>query len=246
MEVSRKEMELKSLILVVLVIGVVLVGACDTADTTPGPDATPGPGATDLEEINGSGNIIEREIDVQNFNKVEVSGEGVLIIEQGDEESLVIETDDNILEYIEVSVSEHTLKIENVVDEGFDLVPTEAIYYYLKLENIEELTLPGVVKVICDSLQVNRLNLDMSGVTDVELSGEIDSLNISVDGVGDLKGRNLLSAECSISGAGTADITISVSEILDINFQGIGSIRYIGNPEINEDVGLLVEVEKFD
>jgi len=234
---------LKGLILVALVISVVLLGACNT---TPGPDTTPGPGTTELEEINGSGNIIEREIGIQDFNKVDVSGEGVLIIEQGDEESLVIETDDNILEYVEVNVSEGILKIENVVDEGFDLVPTDAIHYYLKLKNIEELTLPGVVTVICDSLQVSRLNLDMSGVTDIELSGEINSLSIFIDGVGDLEGRGLLSTECSISGTGTANIVVSVSEILDIDFQGIGSIKYIGDPEINENVGNLVDIERID
>ena len=86
----------------------------------------------------------------------------------------------------------------------------------------------------------------MSGVANVELSGEIDSLIISVDGVGELKGRDLLSTECSISGTGNATITISVSEILDIDFQGVGSIKYIGEPIINKDVDFLVQIEKID
>ena len=234
---------MKGLIILVSVIILVLLGACNTA---PGPSDTPGPDTTNLEEINGSGNIVEREIDVQDFDKVEVIGEGIIIIEQGDTESLVIETDDNLLEYITASVSNNKLKIEKIVDDGYDLVPTDSIYYHLKIKNIEELSLLGAVKVNCDSLQISRLNLDMSGVADVELSGEVESLDISVDGVGDLKGRDLLSTQCSISGTGTANITISVSKILDISFQGIGSIKYIGDPEINQDVSALVQIEKIN
>ena len=86
----------------------------------------------------------------------------------------------------------------------------------------------------------------MSGVADVELSGEINILNISVDGVGTLKGRNLSSTECSISGEGNAHLTISVSKTLDIIFKGIGTINYIGKPEVTkEDAGKLVEVERI-
>jgi hypothetical protein len=68
---------------------------------------------------------------------------------------------------------------------------------------------------------------------------------MSVDGPGDLKGRDFLTTECSISGTGTADIVISVSEKLDIDFKGIGSIKYIGDPEVKEDAGELVDVEKI-
>jgi hypothetical protein len=244
------------------IISVVTVTTISCADRRgPGPDkidagpgeinAGPGkidagPGESALEKINGSGNIIKSEIDVNDFNIVEVSGEGILIIEQGDAEGLIIKTDDNLLEYVKVSISEKKLEIENMVDDGYDLVPTEAIYYYLNIKDIIELKLPGVVTVECDSLRTSSLNLDMSGVVDVGLSGEIGILNISVDGVGTLNGRDFSSTECSISGTGNANIIISVSEILDIDFKGIGSIKYIGDPEVKKDVGKLVDVENID
>lgn len=246
-----------------LIIGILIVATISCSDNTgpglgeinagPGEiDAGPGeidagPGKSDFEEIKGSGNIKPREFDVSNFNKVEVSGEGMLIIEQGDAEELVIETDDNLLEYVKVSVSGEILKIETIYDEGYDLVPTDSINYYLKLKDLEELKLPGAVTAKCNNIQVSRLDLDMSGVADVEIGGEVNILNISVDGVGTLKGRNLSSTECNISGDGNAHITISVSNTLDIVFHGIGTINYIGNPEVNkEDVGRLVEVERID
>ena len=249
-----------TLLLIISVVAVTVISCSDNKGQGPGEinagpgeiDAGPGeinagPGETDLKKINGSGNIITSEFDVTDFNKLEVSGEGVLVINQGDQEGLVIETDDNLIEYLKVSVSGEKLKLENIVNEGYDLVPTDGIYYYLKVKNLEELKLPGAVTVKCDNIQVSRLDLDMSGVADVELSGEINILNISVDGVGTLKGRNLSSTECSISGEGNAHLTISVSKTLDIIFKGIGTINYIGKPEVTkEDAGKLVEVERID
>jgi hypothetical protein len=252
-----------SIISVLFLISFVTITAVSCAEDIkgPGPSKTPGPGEDfnpgpgeidaglddlDLIAIEGSGNTTTTAVDVKDYNRIEVSREGILIIEQGDTEGLVIETDDNLMDYIKVSVSDKKLKIENIVDEGYDLVPTEAIYYYLKLKELKELKLPGVVTVKCSSLQVSSLNLDMSGVTDVELAGKADILNMSVDGPGDLKGSDFLTTGCSISGTGTADIVISVSEKLDIDFKGIGSIKYIGDPEVTKDVGKLVDVEKID
>ena len=113
-----------------LVTGIVVVAAVSCSDSTgPGPgeinagpgeiNAGPGeidagPGESDLKEIEGSRNIETREFDISNINKVEVGAEGTLIIEQGDVEELVIETDDNLFEYVEVSVSDGILKITTI------------------------------------------------------------------------------------------------------------------------------------
>jgi hypothetical protein len=200
----------------------------------------------DLIEVKGSGNITSIETDVEGFNSVEVIGEGVLIIEQGNSENLVIETDDNLMEYIKASISGEKLKIDTIGEKGYDLAPTDSIYYYLKVKDLEELRLTGAVNVRCESLQTSILDMDMRGVANVELSGEVDNLKIFIDGVGNLKGMDFLSEECSISGTGNADIVISVSEKLDIGFKGVGSIKYIGDPEVKEDIDGLVDVEKID
>lgn len=49
------------------------------------------------------------------------------------------------MEYVEAGIFGSKLKIENIVDDGYDLVPTEAIYYYLNVKDLEEIRLPGVV-----------------------------------------------------------------------------------------------------
>ncbi|UCD08549.1 MAG: DUF2807 domain-containing protein [Dehalococcoidales bacterium] len=260
-------MSTKGLIIVSLVIGIALLSACSTTpgpvttpgpsstpgptetpgpSSTPGPTETPGPGDRDMIEIKGSGNIISRQVDVEDFNEVKVSGKGILLIEQGVIEGLVVETDENLMEYVKVSVSNRKLQIENVVDDGYELVPTDNIYYHLKVKEITDLALPGVVTVKCDNLQTDSLFLDVSGVNNIELSGDTNILTISADGVGNFNGEELKTMECNIHGTGNVDLTVSVVEKLDVGFKGIGKVNYIGNPEVTGNPGMLVDVKRID
>ncbi len=56
--------------------------------------------ACGLRTIQGSGDVITESRDVSGFDSVSLTGIGRVIITQGDKESLTIEADDNLLEYI--------------------------------------------------------------------------------------------------------------------------------------------------
>src|SRR3990170_5909134 len=61
--------------------------------------------------VRGSGNVVTEERDVSDFHKIHLSGIGNLIITQGEEESLTIEADDNIMPLISADVSGERLTI---------------------------------------------------------------------------------------------------------------------------------------
>ena len=50
--------------------------------------------------VRGSGDLVTEEREVSGFDELHFSGMGSLIIEQGDEETLIIEADDNIIDLI--------------------------------------------------------------------------------------------------------------------------------------------------
>ena len=62
----------------------------------------------DASTVKGSGNVVTKERDVSGFDKVVVSGLGRVIVTQGDEESLTVETDDNLMQYIETLILPQT------------------------------------------------------------------------------------------------------------------------------------------
>ena len=65
-----------------------------------------------VSTVRGSGNVISETRSVANFENVSLSGIGTLYIIEGDEESLEIEAEDNLLEHIETEVRGRTLEIK--------------------------------------------------------------------------------------------------------------------------------------
>ena len=54
--------------------------------------------------IKGSGNLITETRQVSNFDSIDLSGSGEVIVTQGGSESLTIETDDNVMEHVKAEV----------------------------------------------------------------------------------------------------------------------------------------------
>ena len=76
-------------ILGLLIIGILLITACSLSTIQDSRDV-----------ITGSGNVITESRDVSGFDGVSHTGIGRVIITQSDTESLTIEADDNLMEYI--------------------------------------------------------------------------------------------------------------------------------------------------
>ena len=67
--------------------------------------------ACDLMTIYGSGDIVTKNVDVHDFSRVNFSGEGNFMLSQGDEETVAVATDGNLIKHINVEVREGTLYI---------------------------------------------------------------------------------------------------------------------------------------
>ena len=61
--------------------------------------------------VRGSGDVVTETRAVSGFDQVSLSGQGELIVTQGDQESLEIEAEDNIIAVIETEVRGNTLYI---------------------------------------------------------------------------------------------------------------------------------------
>ena len=70
--------------------------------------------------VNGSGDLITETREVSDFNGINLSGSGEVIVTQGDTESLTVETDDNVMEHVKSEVRGATLHLG--FEEGFNLI----------------------------------------------------------------------------------------------------------------------------
>ena len=213
--------------------------------------------------VRGSGDIIVERRNVSGFNKVLVEGAGRIIITQGDKESLIIETDDNLMEYIKVEVKGDTLEIgfeDNVVFSSgrgrIALDPTDGFVFRIsvidlnaiavsgaadiEIEKIKtdqfDITLSGAGLVAVDDLDARTLNVLVSGAGDVNLAGRVDNQVVRLSGLGHYQAFSLESqvAAITISGAGGANVW--VTESLDVSISGAGDVKYYGDPSVTPSI----------
>jgi hypothetical protein len=208
-----------------------------------------------IRTIKGSGNVVTEERDVSGFDRVALSGFGEVIITQGDEESLTVETDDNLMRYIETVVRGVTLEL-GFTDDDILLRPSKSIIFRLSvieltaldssgagLFEIDELdadrlevTLSGAGDIRIDSLTATDLVVTVSGAGNIKLAGQVKTQEVNLNGLGNYVAPDLESqaATVRISGAGSASIW--ALDTLDVTISGAGNVDYYGSPEVSENI----------
>ena len=193
--------------------------------------------------VPGSG-VSKTELrDVETFEEIELKGAGSVEVTFGDEQSLELTTDDNLLELIETKVEGGKLVIK----------PTEAIDPSISLEvkiNLSKLTsvrIRGAGTLDIDGIQGEKLDLSVDGAGTIKGTGSVKDLKVDISGAGsaklaELKAENV---EIELSGAGSANVFASKS--FDGNVSGVGKIDCQGNPEdVKKNVSGIGRIEIGD
>jgi predicted small secreted protein len=202
--------------------------------------------------VRGSGNVITEPREVSHFNRVSMGGSGELTITQGDEESLSIEADDNLLRHIHSEVKDGILFLGMRGSNWSDRIrPTKPIKFSLILTEIAGLDLSGSGSIRASRITAQDLAIDISGSGDVTIGslaaqkldvglsgsatcavsgGKVSRQGIDISGSGEYRGAKLESqaVEAEISGSGHA--TVWVRDSLSVNISGSGEVDYFGTP----------------
>lgn len=217
-----------------------------------------------VRSVSGSGRLEREAREVGDFDAISLSGIGTLIVEQGAETELHIESDDNLLRYLESDVRGNTLYLG--VEEGTNVLPSQGIRYEVTVTTLEQISLSGFSNVEIDDLETDRFILEVSGGGDVEVDeliaetlevtisgvgsvdvedGAVTDQEITISGGGDYGARDLASAEAKINISGLGKATVRVSETLDVSISGGGSVNYFGDPTVNQEISGFGNVEQI-
>jgi hypothetical protein len=157
--------------------------------------------------VRGSGEVVEETRAVSGVSGVELATLGNLFIEIGDTESLRIEAEDNLMEYLETEVLNGRLRIGT--QEDVDLLPTQPVNYYLTVMGLEAIVISSSGNIQAPDLEAERFSIATSS------SGNLDMGDLAAD---------MLTVEISSSGnvtmgvldADTLEVDLSSSGNLDI------------------------------
>ncbi len=214
----------------------------------------------------GSGNVITESRTVSNFSNVVLAGVGELSITQGDNESLTIEADDNLMPLITTKVENGTLTIGLDTTRGtFTINPSRPIKYTLQVKTLNSLQLSGAGNISAPSLKSESLivsssgagnlnlaqldtktvNVTLSGAGNISLNGQVESQTATLTGLGSYTASDLKSntARVTISGAGSA--TVWAAQTLNITLSGVGSVSYYGSPQVTQQISGVGSIKKL-
>ena len=201
----------------------------------------------------GSGNVINQTSSVQGVNQVSLEGTGTVLLSQGNQESLTIEAEDNIIPHIVSSVKGNRL---SVAWDNTSPSPTKPVKYYLTVKDLSSITLSGAVRLETSGFKTRRLDVSMNGAGEGNMSGlDINNLTvtlsgagkmnmagtatdqtITISGAGDYQAGDLKSQTTTITIHGAGKGTLNVSAMLNVTINGSGDISYLGSPQVNRQI----------
>lgn len=201
--------------------------------------------------IKGSGNTVEETRKVEEFAKVHIHGSGKVALIQGEETSVSIRTDDNLLPRIVTEVSGDTLSIGP--ESGYSLDASQAIEYEVRFRNLSDIAFSGAVQGSADSISTDQLDFklsgsgafsvgqltcdrvdaNISGSGKITLGGTTREQSLSISGSGDYYGENLESQDASIRISGSGKAIVWVNGTLKSRISGSGKVQYYGSPIVD-------------
>jgi len=198
----------------------------------------------------GNGNITTKEIDFENFSKISIGGNYNVTLIRSEKSKVIIETDENLLAFINTELHDEALNINNV----HNLNSTEGINIEIYYSEISKIYSTGASKIehddllICEELLINlsgagaidleietdQVKVNLTGAGIIKLAGITDIQETHISGAGGLSAMDLISKECSIKLSGLGGAEVFATEKLEATISGIGGIIYGGNPKLIE------------
>lgn len=201
----------------------------------------------------GSGNVISQTKDVKGVNQVSLNGIGTIVLEQGDQESLTIEAEDNILPHIQSKVDGDKLYISYDTNTPS---PTKDVKFYLTVKDMNSISISGAGKIQSNGfntqtmtismdgagagnmagLNLEKLTVNLAGAGKMVLTGKVTEQTVVIAGAGDYQAKDLESETTTITINGAGKGTVKVSKVLNAIINGAGEMNYLGNPEVNQQI----------
>ncbi|MCL2194969.1 MAG: DUF2807 domain-containing protein [Oscillospiraceae bacterium] len=176
-----------------------------------------------------------------------------LIVDEALGNRLVIRTDENLFDYLNVNVRENHVSImgwggRRLRSTEFTIM-TGLPFTHLQIEGVwdvnynnpgvpyAQISLRGVVNGEFDFGQLqDRMDLQMEGVGTAHLRGSAPYATIALEGVANVRGFDFAieNADVRVDGVGTVDVY--ATETLMAHVRGVGTVRYDGGARVTRDV----------
>lgn len=202
------------------------------------------------KKVKGNGEVTTITRQVGNYDQVNVGGFFDVELVYGDEGTITIQGESNLLDYLITEVNRDALKVK--VKKGANLKPSKnkTITITVPFRDLDAVTLAGSGDVISKdviktsdfktavagsgdlivSIEATTIEASVAGSGDLTLKGSSNSVAYSVAGSGDIHASDLKAENADARVAGSGDIKLNCSSYLKARVSGSGDIEFSGNP----------------
>ena len=197
--------------------------------------------------VHGNNKVVTKDREAGSFSGIRASTGIDVYLKQGDSQSITVEADENLHEYILTEIEGDVLVVYTEVN----IRDAEEKKVYVTMKEIKSVKASSAGDIIgqspvkTDEIEIDassagdirlevyakEIEVDISSSGDVTLKGEADVLEADLSSAGNLSAVELKvrEAEVYVSSAGDADI--NVTEKLQARASSAGDVHYSGNPK---------------
>jgi hypothetical protein len=196
----------------------------------------------DKPRIEGSGNVITRDVTVQSFDQLDVSGIFSVVLLQGSKEGVKVEAEDNLQDLFEIKNEGSKLVVGMKKDKNFNSKKKMKVYItFRKLKSMELKTVGNVssetdlsfdnleldnksVGSVSLKLNAQSLNIDNKSVGNVKLEGKADKVTIRNNSVGSIQAANFVVQTMDIDNSGVGSAEVNAAKELKVKDSFLGKV----------------------
>lgn len=177
-------------------------------------------------KVKGSGNVVAEKRNVSGFRAIEAGGVFFVEVTAGEEYSVEVEADDNLLQFITTRVDGDTLELET--EKRFST--RNRIRVRISAPNIEEVRTGGASHFTLSTVNNDSLSVKAGGASKVTVAGKTGRLNIEMGGASGVDASSLEASAVSVDAGGASRANVNVAEELTVDLGGASRVSYSGNP----------------
>ncbi|MDA3879566.1 MAG: DUF2807 domain-containing protein [Prolixibacteraceae bacterium] len=204
----------------------------------------------------GNGNVVKENRETSGFNSISASAGLNVYLTQSDEEQVVVESDENLMEYIKTDVRGNELKcsVEGNIHRSTKL---NVYVSYLLLNKIsvssgvdietENVLRSNDISINASSgadadlqIESKTVSCQASSGADIKLKGQCDHFSANSSSGADIKAVDMSCKSAEVVASSAGDIRLSVIENINAVASSGGDVVFHGSPKtinINESSG---------
>ena len=211
--------------------------------------------AQNAKKIKGEGAAITQDRNGGNFNEIHTHGSFNVEITDAATNSVKVEAQQNLQEYIEIENNGSELHIRN--KKGYELRPDKEIVIHISAPALKGIFLSGSGNIkstnqlkgsdkfdlkssgsgnISLDIETSSMDASISGSGNITLKGKTNDLDGKIAGSGNIKAKEMQSANTSVKISGSGSAEVVATQKLDTKIAGSGDVKYWGDASVDSKV----------